>query len=172
MQAEQPQDLTSAGVACFALPPLPRRKGLPAKFDDNNVIAYYCLSSGIVTSNAATAAIKRNMPREIPMILLGRLAVDTHYTGKGIGRALVKDALQRALQAADIIGVRGVLVDALSPTAKIFWVSSIGTGHNETNGQDLRPRNNPEANIDNLIIYCHVLLRGDDQVTVNPSFRT
>ena len=91
--------------------------------NDNYVIAYYCLSSGIVTTNEATGAIKRNMPREIPMILLGRLAVDTRYTGKGIGRALVNDALQRALQAADIIGVRGVLVDALSPTAKVFWES-------------------------------------------------
>lgn len=91
--------------------------------NDNYVIAYYCLSSGIVTTNEATGAIKRNMPREIPMILLGRLAVDTRFTGKGIGRALVNDALQRALQAADIIGVRGVLVDALSPTAKVFWES-------------------------------------------------
>jgi GNAT superfamily N-acetyltransferase len=91
--------------------------------NDNFVIAYYCLSSGIVTTNEATGAIKRNMPREIPMILLGRLAVDTRYTGKGIGRALVNDALQRALQAADIIGVRGVLVDALSSTAKVFWES-------------------------------------------------
>ncbi|WP_421188791.1 GNAT family N-acetyltransferase [Aeromonas enteropelogenes] len=91
--------------------------------NDNYVIAYYCLSSGIVTTNEATGAIKRNMPREIPMILLGRLAVDTRYTGKGIGRALVNDALQRALQAANIIGVRGVLVDALSPTAKVFWES-------------------------------------------------
>ena len=91
--------------------------------NDNFVIAYYCLSSGIVTTNEATGAIKRNRPREIPMILLGRLAVGTRYTGKGIGRALVNDALQRALQAADIIGVRGVLVDALSSTAKVFWES-------------------------------------------------
>lgn len=91
--------------------------------NDNFVIAYYCLSSGIVTTNEATGAIKRNIPREIPMILLGRLAVDTRYTGRGIGRALVNDALQRALQAADIIGVRGVLVDALSSTAKVFWES-------------------------------------------------
>lgn len=91
--------------------------------DDSRVIAFYCLSSGIVTTNDATGAIKRNMPREIPMILLGRLAVDTHYTGKGIGRAMVNDALKRALQAADIIGVRGVLVDALSPNSKAFWES-------------------------------------------------
>ncbi|WKS83364.1 GNAT family N-acetyltransferase [Aeromonas caviae] len=91
--------------------------------ENNCVVAFYCLSSGIVTTNEATGAIKRNMPPEIPMILLGRLAVDSRYTGKGIGRALVKDALERALQAADIIGVRGVLVDALSPTAKAFWES-------------------------------------------------
>ena len=61
------------------------------------------------------------MPNPIPVVVLGRLAVDQTWQGKGIGRALVRDAGHRVVQAADTIGVRGLLVHALSSDAKTFY---------------------------------------------------
>ncbi len=57
----------------------------------------------------------------IPVVVLGRLAVDQTLRGQGIGRALVRDACLRVVQAADTIGIRGVLVQALSEDAKAFY---------------------------------------------------
>ena len=55
------------------------------------------------------------------MVLLGRLAVDRAFQGRNLGRALLRDAVLRTLQAADIIGVRAILVHALSDQAKRFY---------------------------------------------------
>ena len=63
------------------------------------------------------------MPDPIPVVLLGRLAVDQRYQGKGIGRALFRDAGLRILSAADAIGIRGVLVHAIAEEAKAFYVA-------------------------------------------------
>lgn len=63
------------------------------------------------------------MPDPIPVVVLGRLAVDRSLQGKGIGRALVRDACLRVIQAADAIGLRGMLVHALSEDAKAFYES-------------------------------------------------
>ncbi len=73
---------------------------------------------------AAPSRVRRNMPDPIPMTVIGRLAVDRSWHGRGLGRALLRDAVRRTLQAATIIGVRGVrgvLVHALSPAAKRFY---------------------------------------------------
>ena len=59
-------------------------------------------------------------PDPVPVAVLGRLAIEQGYQGKGLGRALVKDALSRVAQAADIIGIRGIVVHAISPEAKAF----------------------------------------------------
>ncbi|MEW6501425.1 MAG: GNAT family N-acetyltransferase, partial [Thermodesulfobacteriota bacterium] len=56
-----------------------------------------------------------------PVVVLGRLAVDQSFQSQGIGRALVRDAGYRVLQAADLIGIRGLLVHALSADAKSFY---------------------------------------------------
>ncbi len=61
------------------------------------------------------------MPDPIPVVILGRLAVDQACQGKGWGRALVQDAALRILQAADVIGIRGVIVQAASGSAKAFY---------------------------------------------------
>ncbi|WP_017172838.1 GNAT family N-acetyltransferase [Xanthomonas phaseoli] len=89
--------------------------------DDGSVVAYYALASSGVTVDAAPGRFRRNMPDPIPVVVLGRLAVDQSQQGRGLGRALVKDAGQRIVQAADTIGIRGVLVHALSADAKAFY---------------------------------------------------
>ena len=83
--------------------------------------AYYGLASGAVTTASVTGKFRRNMPDPIPVVVLGRLAVDTLLQGRGVGRALILDAGLRVLQAADAIGVRGLIVQAFSDDAKQFY---------------------------------------------------
>lgn len=90
--------------------------------EDARVMAYYALASGAVAVDAASGRFRRNMPDPVPVVVLGRLAVDQSLQGKGIGRALVQDAARRVLNAADAIGIRGILVHALSEEAKAFYV--------------------------------------------------
>lgn len=89
--------------------------------DGRRVLAYYALASSAVTVDAAPGRFRRNMPDPVPVVVLGRLAVDHSLHGHGIGRALVRDAGLRVIQAADTIGVRGVVVHALSAEAKAFY---------------------------------------------------
>lgn len=89
--------------------------------DGQRVVAYYCLSSGALDLADAPGAVRRNMPDPIPMAILGRLAVDRQWQGKGVGVALLQDALLRSAQAASIMGIRGLLVHAISDAAKAFY---------------------------------------------------
>ena len=85
------------------------------------VMAYYALASGAVAVNESLGKFRRNMPNPIPVVILARLAVDRSIQGRGVGRALVRDAGQRVIQAAGTIGIRGVIVHALSEEAKVFY---------------------------------------------------
>jgi GNAT superfamily N-acetyltransferase len=85
------------------------------------VVAYYCLANGAVAQTIATGRVRRNMPDPVPVMVIGRLAVDLHWQGKGIGRALLRDAILRTLQAAEIAGIRAILVHAISEEAKRFY---------------------------------------------------
>jgi GNAT superfamily N-acetyltransferase len=87
----------------------------------SRVIAYYALASGAVKQPEAPGRFRRNMPDPIPVAVLGRLAIDQFYQGRGIGRALVRDAGLRLLNAAEILGIRGVLVHAISDDARTFY---------------------------------------------------
>ena len=89
--------------------------------EEQSVRAYYALASSAVIVDAAPGRFRRNMPDPIPVVVLGRLAVDQSLQGKGIGRALVRDAGLRVIQAADTIGIRGMIVHALSDEAKSFY---------------------------------------------------
>ena len=89
--------------------------------DGARVIAYYALASGALASAAATGKLRRNMPDPIPMAILGRLAIDEAFQGQGLGRALFRDAALRILAAADVIGIRGMLVQAISDEAAAFY---------------------------------------------------
>lgn len=89
--------------------------------NENRVVAYYALALGAVLGSEATGPLRRNMPDPIPMVVLGRLAVDSAFHGKAFGRAMVRDAGMRVLQAANAIGIRGMTVQALSDEAKVFY---------------------------------------------------
>lgn len=89
--------------------------------ESRRIVGYYCLSSGGLDLAEAPGGIRRNMPDPIPMAILGRLAVDVNWQGKGVGVALLQDAVLRIGQAASILGIRGVLVHAISDDAKAFY---------------------------------------------------
>lgn len=89
--------------------------------DGMRVVAYYALASSAVAVIEASGRFRRNMPDPVPVVVLGRLAVDRTFQGKGIGRALVRDAGYRVIQAADTIGIRGLIAQAVSAQAKKFY---------------------------------------------------
>jgi GNAT superfamily N-acetyltransferase len=85
------------------------------------VVGYYSLAVGAVSHEIAPGRIRRNMPDPVPVMVLGRLAVDRAWQGRGLGKALLRDAILRAAQAAEIAGIRGILVHAISEDAKRFY---------------------------------------------------
>lgn len=89
----------------------------------DSVVGYYCLSAGAVSHSVAPKAMRRNMPDPLPVILLGRLAVDRRHHNKGIGQALLRDAMLRAVNAAGVAGVFAIMVHAISDSAKQFYLS-------------------------------------------------
>lgn len=91
--------------------------------ENQRVIAYYALASGGVDIGAAPGRVRRNMPDPLPIVVLGRLAIERPHQKRGLGRVLVQDASRRVLQAADIIGIRGIVVHAISAEAKAFYLA-------------------------------------------------
>ena len=89
--------------------------------DEQKVVGYYCLASGALELKNTPSSIRRNMPDPVPVAILGRLAIDKTYQGKGIGVALLQNAVIRTAKAAEIVGIRGLLVHALSLEAKAFY---------------------------------------------------
>jgi GNAT superfamily N-acetyltransferase len=86
------------------------------------VKGYYSLAAGAVSHEEATERVKKGLARHpVPVVLLARLAVDASMQGKKVGPALLKDALRRAVHAADTIGARAVLVHAKDDNAKGFY---------------------------------------------------
>jgi GNAT superfamily N-acetyltransferase len=90
--------------------------------NETRVIAYYAIASGAVSAESAAGRFKRNMPDPIPVAVLARLAVDREWQNQGLGRILVRDAALRVAHAADTIGIRGIVVHAISETAKDFYI--------------------------------------------------
>ena len=89
---------------------------------DLRVLGYYSLAAGSVAHDEATLRVKKGLARHtISVILLARLAVDVSVQGKGVGSALLKDALMRTAQAADTIGARALLVHAKDDDATAFY---------------------------------------------------
>lgn len=90
---------------------------------DRQVAGYCCVSAGSLPHADAPGRLKRNAPNPIPVIVLGRLAVDLRFQGQGVGSGLVLDAMERTIAAAEIIGVRGLLVNVLTDDVMNFYLN-------------------------------------------------
>ncbi len=90
--------------------------------DENVVVGFYTLVFGSVSVEETPREIASGLGKyPIPIILLARLAVDNGEAGKGLGKTLLKDALLRTIQAADIAGLRAMLTHAKDEEAKRFY---------------------------------------------------
>jgi len=87
------------------------------------VVAYYSLASGAVIVRSAPGRFRRNMPDPIPVVVLARLAVERRWQGRGIGRGMFRDAARRVAHAADVIGIRDIVVHAISEEARDFYLA-------------------------------------------------
>src|SRR6202521_6165276 len=85
------------------------------------VVGYYALAVGAVAHAGAPGRVRRNMPDPVPVMIIGRLAVDQEFHGHGLGQGLLRDAVLRTVQAADIAGIRAILVHAISSDAQRFY---------------------------------------------------
>jgi len=110
-QARQDADKRVAAPFVLVEPPASR------------VLGYYTLSASIVTADALPAELAKKLPRhpQLPVTLLGRLAVDRSQKGKGLGELLLMDALHRSLGAAAEIAAMAMIVDAKDAEAKAFY---------------------------------------------------
>jgi GNAT superfamily N-acetyltransferase len=86
------------------------------------VIGYFALSMGQILALDVTGSMRRNMPAAIPAVVLGRLAIDLAWQGKGLGRVMLADIVRRALRASAEISARLVIVHAISPAAEAFYM--------------------------------------------------
>lgn len=90
---------------------------------DRRVVAYYAMASGALAIQDASGRFRRNMPDPIPIALLGRLAIDREWHGRGLGRALFRDCAHRVAHAAETLGIRGIVTHAISEPAKAFYLT-------------------------------------------------
>ena len=88
---------------------------------EGRVVGYYALATGAVARAAATGKVRRQMPDPVPVMIVGRLAVDARHQGHGLGYGLLRDALLRTLQVAEQAGIRAVLLHAITGEAKKFY---------------------------------------------------
>ena len=89
---------------------------------DEEVAGYYTLVVGQVEYGAAPERLTKGLARHpVPIMLLARLAIGTSWQGKGLGSGLLKDAMLRTLQAADIAGIRAFGVHAKDDAARSFY---------------------------------------------------
>ncbi len=82
---------------------------------------YYCLSASSLAHEDATSSLRKNSPDPVPVILIGRLAVDERFTGEGVGASLLQDALSKGIEASRTVGARAFIVHALSDSAEAFY---------------------------------------------------
>ncbi|EKE18297.1 MAG: GCN5-related N-acetyltransferase [uncultured bacterium] len=91
---------------------------------DGEVVGFYSLAVGSVDPENATARVMKGLARHpVPVMILARLAIDLDHHGKGVGKALLKDALLRTVQAADIAGIRCLLVHAKDGATRQWYES-------------------------------------------------
>jgi len=89
----------------------------------NQVVGYYAISTAAAHRVAIPSAkLRKGLPEQVPLLLLGRLAVDAAFQGQGLGAALLADALRRCVAASAIAGVRGLLAHAIDDEAVRFYL--------------------------------------------------
>jgi GNAT superfamily N-acetyltransferase len=88
---------------------------------ERRVVGYYALATSSVEHASAPGKVRRNMPDPVPVILLSRLAVDRKEQGNGLGKNLLRDAIERCAGVAEQVGVRAMLVHALHEDARSFY---------------------------------------------------
>jgi len=86
------------------------------------IAGYYCLSASSICRDEAGAALGRNAPDPVPVLLIGRLAVDTRFERRGVGSSLLQDAIIKGIEASRLIGSRAFLVHALDDAAASFYL--------------------------------------------------
>lgn len=89
--------------------------------DGQVVVGYYTLATGSVRRAEAAGKVRRNMPEPVPVVVLGRLAVDERYQGRGIAAGMLRDAVLRVIAASEHVGIKALLVRALSEEAESFY---------------------------------------------------
>ncbi|MBN9746448.1 N-acetyltransferase [Amycolatopsis sp. A1MSW2902] len=91
---------------------------------DGRVVGYYAITvSGVSKQHVPNVVAGNSPPKDIPCILLARLAVDWEYQGKGIGRHLLKDAMERAVGLSESVGIRALLIHARDEDARNFYMA-------------------------------------------------
>ena len=85
------------------------------------VVGFYASATGSILRSEVTSRLRRNQPEEIPVIILGRLAVDEKHARRGPGSALLKHAMLKAIEVRQSVGVRLMLVHAKDEEAKAFY---------------------------------------------------
>jgi GNAT superfamily N-acetyltransferase len=90
--------------------------------DSLTVIGYYALCMGQILNREVVGSMRRNMPRQIPAVIMGRLEVDQSWQCKGLGKALLLDAVQRSVRAAQEVSARPLVVHAVSQAATEFYL--------------------------------------------------
>jgi len=92
--------------------------------EPNRVVGYFSIATAVEQRNALpTAKLRRGMPEQVPLLLIGRLAVDAAWRGRGVGSGLLRDALRRCLAASEIAGARGVIAHVIDEPAVGFYES-------------------------------------------------
>jgi GNAT superfamily N-acetyltransferase len=90
--------------------------------EPDRVVGYFSISTAVEQRNVLPSAkLRRGLPAQVPLLLIGRLAVDQQYQGRGLGAALLADALRRCLAASEIAGVRGIIAHAIDEAAVDFY---------------------------------------------------
>ena len=86
------------------------------------VVGYYTLATGGVTRSEMPRKIRHDLPNPVPVMMLGRLAVDERHQKNGIGPAMLKEAMQRTLEISQSAGVRALMVHAIDDEAVTFYL--------------------------------------------------
>lgn len=89
---------------------------------DGTVVAYYCIAAGEISRlTLPTAKLRKNTPPSIPVIVIGRLAVDLQHQNQRLGKAMLRDAIKRAIELSKAVGIRAVIVHAIDDRAAAFY---------------------------------------------------